>query len=294
MGALTSHSLRSGDLLGHYRLEALVATGGMSLIFRATDTKTSRPVAIKVPHPEQAENRSVIDRFNREIQIGRKLDHPGLVKILAGSGASDQYVIMEWVEGQTLRQLIDRQRRVSPERAVRITLAICDVLGYIHRLGIVHRDLKPENVMVDAADKIKLIDFGIAGSSKLNSSEHATPSEAAGTPDYASPEQIGGRPGDVRSDLYSLGIMLFEMLTGEVPFSGLDPHTAMNLRLHLDPPPVVEFNPDVPPRLQRVVDRAIARHRAIRYASARELASELSDSLADETVALPLNSLARS
>jgi serine/threonine-protein kinase len=294
MGSLTSNSIGSGDLLDHYRLEDLVATGGMALIFRATDTKTGRPVAIKVPHPEKAGDRFTLDRFLREAEIGRKFDHPGLVKMLPNDGASYRYAVMEWVEGQTLRQLIDAQGKVSPERAVRIALVICDVLAYIHRLGIVHRDLKPENVMVDAADNIKLIDFGIAGKSNVNLDEHGRPSGAMGTPDYVSPEQINGRPGDVRSDIYSLGIMLFEMLTGEVPFSGLDPDTAMNLRLRIDPPPVGELNPDIPPRLQVVVDRSIARHRAIRYASAREFSSELSDSLADETAAVPLDSLDRS
>jgi eukaryotic-like serine/threonine-protein kinase len=294
MATLASNSIRSGDLLDHYRLEDLVATGGMALVFRATDTKTGRPVAIKVPHPEKAGDRFTLGRFLREAQIGRKLDHPGLVKILPNSGASDRYVIMEWVEGQTLRQIIDAQGKLSPEHAVRIALAICDALVYLHRLGIMHRDLKPENVMVDTAGNIKLIDFGTAGKSNGNLGKQGRTGEAMGTPDYASPEQINGRPGDVRSDVYSLGIMLFEMLAGEVPFSGLDPVTAMNLRSRIDPPSLGELNPDIPRRLQVVVDQAIARHRAMRYASAREFSSELSDLIANESVALPLNSLARS
>jgi eukaryotic-like serine/threonine-protein kinase len=292
MSLLITTSLRSGDLLDHYRLECLVASGGMASIFRATDTKTGGPVAIKIPHPDRTGNGLVLDRFESEIEIGRKFDHPGLVKVLPNDGASQRYAVMEWVEGKLLREIIDEQWKLPIERAIGITLAICDALDYVHARGVVHRDLKPDNVMVDSEDNIKLLDFGIAREKRVNLWNRVMRQEAIGTPGYVSPEQIKGKCADVPGDVYSLGIMLFEMLTGEVPFSGLDPLTAMNLRLLVDPPPAREINPAISLRLQSIVHRALARDPASRYPSARKFASDLSASRAEERKAQPLESLA--
>jgi len=291
MSLMASTSLRSGEFLDRYRLGELVASGGTGSVFRARDTKTGRHVAIKIPHSGVAQDRLALDRFRYAAEIARKLDHPGLVRILPDDRAGDRYVVMEWVDGQPLRQIIDGDGALSPARAIRITLAVCDALDYLHNHGVLHRDLKPENIMVDAADSIKLIDFGTASESKGSLWARPSLDDAMGTPDYASPEQLKGKRGDARSDIYSLGITLFEMLTGEVPFSGIDANTAVQLRALVDPPALCEVNPELSPSLAKVVDRAIARERKNRYASVREFVSELSRVAEGPPAEVPLESV---
>jgi len=152
----------AGDMLDHYRIDAMVARGGMSALYKATDMKSGRQVAIKVPLPEMEADPVLVERFKREQEIGQQLDHPGVVKTFNSEERSRVYMVIEWVDGRLLRTLLNQEKNLPMERAVRITLAICDALDYMHKHGVVHRDLKPENVMVDDEDHIKLIDFGIA------------------------------------------------------------------------------------------------------------------------------------
>ena len=247
----------------------------MATIFRATDQRNGRQVAIKVPHPEVESDPALFDRFRREEEIGRRLDHPGVMKVFPKEDSNQVYMVMEWVDGKLLRQLLQQERKLPLEQTVSILLQICDVLEYVHKHDVVHRDLKPENVMIDDQGRIKLIDFGIAASAGARRLTFANFSKTMGTPDYISPEQVKGKRGDVRSDIYALGVMLYEMSTGALPFSGPNPFAVMNSRLLNSPVPPRELNPEISPQLQEIIYRALEREPKNRYASVRELAWDL-------------------
>jgi serine/threonine-protein kinase len=183
-------------------------------------------------------------------------------------------MVMEWCEGRLLRQILD-EGPLSQERALRIAGEVLDGLDYIHANGVVHRDLKPENIMVDANDHIKLIDFGIAGDAAAKRLTYANFTAAIGTPNYISPEQVKGRRGDGRSDIYSMGVILYEMLSGKLPFNGPNPMAAMNDRLLNYPLPPTVANPAISPQLQEVIYRALERDPKNRYAKASEFAWDL-------------------
>ena len=250
-------TLEAGDTLDHYRLDAAVARGGMATLFRATDLNDGRTVAIKVPHAEMEADPVLVERFQREQQIGQELGHPGIVKTYDGEERSRLYMVIEWVEGRLLRAILSEQRQLPVERATSLTLQILDALDTMHKHGIVHRDLKPENIMVDEEDRIKLIDFGIAMKEDARRITFVGMSPALGTPDYIAPEQVKGQRGDQRSDIYALGIILYEMLAGQPPFTGANPLAVMNERLLHDPEPARKFNALVTPQLQEVLNQAL-------------------------------------
>ena len=267
--------LQPGEQLDHYRIDALAMRTSMTTIYRATDLRTGCPVAIKIPHFEMECDPAFFSRFQREAEIGRKLDHPSVAKVLSNGDMSRVCIVMEWAEGKVLRQILGEQGKLPVERAVRIALGICDALEYIHSQGIVHRDLKPENIMVDAEDHIKLIDFGISASAGARRLTFSKFSSTLGTPDYISPEQVKGKRGDARCDVYALGVILYEMLTGEVPFQGPSPLAVMNDRLVNHPIPPREVNPEVTPEMQEIIYRALERDPSKRYSSASEFAKDL-------------------
>jgi serine/threonine-protein kinase len=217
----------------------------------------------------------LFERFQREEEIGAKLDHPGVMKVFADREHSVVYMVMEWVEGRLLRQILIDQRKLPIERAALIAQRILDALQYIHAHGVVHRDLKPENVMVDSEDHIKLIDFGIAAKSGARRLTFAKLSQVMGTPDYIAPEQVKGKRGDARTDIYAMGVMLYEMLTGKTPWRGPNAFAIMNDRLLNNPVPPREINPEITPELQEIIYRAMERDPKNRYATAREFAHDL-------------------
>jgi serine/threonine-protein kinase len=264
-----------GDILDHYRLDAVAARSGMGTLFRATDQRDGKTVALKIPHPEMETDPVLLERFRREEEIGQMLDHPGIVKALDGEKRSRRYMVQEWVEGRLLRTVLNEQTPMGVERAVALTLLLCDALDVMHKHGIVHRDLKPENVMITAGDQVKIIDFGIAMKEDARRITHVGPASLLGTPDYISPEQVQGKRGDQRSDIYALGIMFYEMLTGRVPFSGPNPLAVMNDRLMIDPPQPSAINPEISPELEEIIYRALERNPRNRYANAHEMQWDL-------------------
>jgi eukaryotic-like serine/threonine-protein kinase len=267
-------SVEAGTQIDSYRIDAAVARSGMASIFRATDLRNQRAVALKIPHPDMEADPILFDRFQREAGIGERLNHPGVMRVFGGEKHSRVYMVMEWCEGRLLRQIMS-EGHLSQDRAVRIAIEVLEALEYIHENGVVHRDLKPENIMVDNQDKIKLIDFGIAGDAAARRLTYANFTATLGTADYISPEQVKGKRGDGRSDIYAIGIMLYEMLTGKLPFTGSTPMEMMNDRLLNFPIPPSLANPAISPQLQEVLYRALERDPKNRYARARDFANDL-------------------
>jgi eukaryotic-like serine/threonine-protein kinase len=270
-------TLQVGDTLDRYRIESLAAEGGTASIYRALDLQTGMSVAIKVPRFEAESDPVFFERFKREEEIGRRLDNPGVMKVLAdGNGdRSRVYMVMEWLEGRLLRKVLSDEKKLPPQRATVIALRICEALEYIHSHGVVHRDLKPENIMVDSEDRIRLIDFGIAGSAGARRLTFGKFTHSMGTPDYVAPEQVKSKRGDARSDVYALGVIFYEMLTGEMPFEGPNALVVLNDRLVNHPIPPRERDPEISPQLQEIIYRALERNPANRYASAREFGRDL-------------------
>ncbi len=270
-----STTLEAGKELDHFRIDEPIAESGMASIYRATDLRDGKQVALKVPHFAMEADPALFDRFQREEAIGIALDHPSVMRIYPVEDRSRVYMAMEWVDGKLLRTVMAEQKKMPAERAIRIALGILEALDYIHKNGVVHRDLKPENIMLDGMDRVKLIDFGIASQAGAKRLTYAGFTQALGSPEYISPEQVRGKRGDARSDLYAVGVMLYEMLSGQTPFSGPSPLAVMNDRLINHPLPPREAEPSITPQLQEVLYRALEREPKNRYPTAHSFAHDL-------------------
>ncbi|HET6145167.1 MAG TPA: serine/threonine-protein kinase, partial [Candidatus Acidoferrales bacterium] len=261
---LLESPVNPGDHLDHYRIDRAVAHSNESTIFSATDLRNGTEVAIKVPRPEMVSDPAFADRFSRELEIGAQLDHPGIIKIIPDQDRTKIYMVMESFPGKTLREILMEEQKLVPERAASIAAAIADALEYVHTKGIVRLNIRPENVMVGAGDHIKLMDFGGAANTGARRLTLTRLSQAIGASEYVSPEELKGKRGDARSDTYALGVMLYEMLTGKMPFQNSEPYD----RLLNYPIPPRELNPEISPQLQEVIYRALERDPQNRYATA--------------------------
>ncbi|MBI5106887.1 MAG: serine/threonine protein kinase, partial [Solirubrobacterales bacterium] len=272
-----------GTLLNErYRLDAEVGTGGMSTVYRAFDTVLERQVAIKLMHREIARDSDQLERFRREARAVAQLNHPHVVGVIdAGEDESMPYIVFEYVEGETLKDRIRRHGRLPVSEAVAYAIEISRALGAAHERGIVHRDVKPQNVLVDEEGSAKVTDFGIART--LDQEGLTADGRVLGTTDYVSPEQALGHAVTGQSDLYSLGVVLFEMLTGDVPFHG-DNQVAVAMKHVREELPDVQLRrPEVSSALAAVLEKATAKDLDRRYVDDRELIADLEDVLAIET-----------
>lgn len=265
----------AGDTLDQYRLGDLLARSGMASIWKATDTLTGEIVALKVPYLQFESDVVFHERFNREEKIGTRLDHPNVVRVLTPKYKTRMYIAMEFAKGKSLRAILDENKRLEIGRALSIAIQVCEALVYIHSKGVIHRDLKPENVLIDVDDRVKLIDFGIALDEASRRLTWTGFSATIGTPTYMAPEQINGRRGDVRTDIYALGTMLFEMTTGELPFSDAAPHTLMRAKTTEAPFAPSRFLPEINPGLEEIILHAIERSSKERYPSAQQMLEDL-------------------
>ena len=268
-------ALPEGFEIGHrYRVVKLLGRGGMGAVYRVHDLELDRDVALKLIRPEIAEDRATLERFKREIQLSSRVTHRNVLRVYdLGEVEGIRFLTMQFVDGEDLTKLIKREGRLPVSRVLAVFGEICKGLAAAHEQGVVHRDLKPQNVMLDAAGTVYVTDFGLAKS--LAGTGMTEMGAILGTPSYMSPEQVRGEPAGPRSDIYALGVILYEMATGQVPFTGGSPYEIMMRRLSHKPKPAAELNPEIPAFLQKIMERCMATDPAARYPSAEAILEDL-------------------
>ncbi len=266
-----------GDRIDQYQVTEILARGGMASIFRAVDTESGASVVLKVPHLQYESDIVFHDRFRREEEIGLRLDHPGVVRILKPREKSRLYLVMEHIDGRLLSSVLRSRGRLPADEALGIARQVCDALVHMHDRGVVHRDIKPENILLTADGRVKVIDFGIAllkSARRLTWHGFSTP---VGTPDYMAPEQAKGHRGDARSDVYAVGTLLYELLTGHLPLAGEEPVAVLRAKANGEPRLPSYHVPGFDPALEAIIMKAIARLPRDRYATVSELLGDLRD-----------------
>ncbi|HEU4529250.1 MAG TPA: Stk1 family PASTA domain-containing Ser/Thr kinase [Actinomycetota bacterium] len=262
-------------LAGRYRVERELGRGGMAKVYLGADTVLGRQVAIKLLAPQFAEDESFVQRFRREAQAAARLSNPNVVSVFdTGTDGGVHFIVMEYVEGRTLEDYLAGGGRIMPDRALEIAEDVCGALSAAHAQGVIHRDIKPGNIMLTPSGQVKVADFGIA---RMTTTAETVAQTAAvlGTASYLSPEQAQGEPVDGRSDIYSLGCVLYEMVTGRPPFLGDSPVAVASKHVLEQPTLPSKLNRDVSPDLDAVILRAMAKNAANRYQTAEELRSDL-------------------
>src|SRR5215471_8194218 len=258
--------MMAGDVVaGRYELEQLVGSGGMSSVFRAHDRVLERTVALKVLHERLTAHSEVVDRFSREAKLVAGLSHHNIVAVIdRGDDGGSPFIVFEYIAGENLKQLLGRDGPLPVERVLELGIEIARALAFAHEKGFVHRDVKPQNVLLNGNGEAKVTDFGIARPIESQDGETAT-GTVLGTCDYISPEQAQGRHVDELTDVYSLGIVLYELLTGEVPYTG-DNFVAIAMQhINAPPPPVSLKRPEVPRRVEAAVEKALSKEPAERF-----------------------------
>ncbi len=272
----TSNEVQLGQVLDErFRIMDVINRSGMATIYKAEDAKTGQTVALKIPFMQFESDPGFFGRFEREEAIGKTLHHPAILRVIPFEEKSRSYIVMEYLKGQTLRQLLRAVERLPVPDAIAIALRLCGALEYMHAHQVIHRDLKPENIMICNDGSLRIMDFGIAKVAGLRRLTFSGFSPAMGTPDYMAPEQVKGKRGDARTDIYSLGAVLYEMVTGSAPFEGTSPYQIMNARLTGDPVAPRRRNPEIPPQVEEIILHAMERNPAERYARASEMEAEL-------------------
>ncbi|GCE16532.1 serine/threonine protein kinase [Dictyobacter kobayashii] len=283
-----------GKRLDHYTLVRALGRGLVNQVYLAWDHKGRQEVILKMPRADIIGGANIFACYRRELEVGKRLHHPGLQHLLyVDEARTGAYLVFEYLPGRPLRTLMHEHSHailMPAEKIVPIMLSTCTILQYVHAQGIIHRDIKPENLLIDKDDGVKVLDFGISITKEEALQVRSWKTwfnfgDVMGTPAYMSPERLQGEPGDERSDVYALGIILYEALCGRIPFVDVDGFALTNRQLAYDPPDILRFNPALAPALAAVVMRAIRRDKERRYASVQEFAAALDnlDSIVPET-----------
>ena len=271
-------SLQIGDQFDRYQIRASMAQGGMGSIYRAVDITTGQEVAIKIPDPTMIGDPAQYERFQRELEVMKTLRHPAIQHgVASGQFNRTPFLVTELVDGQSMRQWVREKAPLPPDDAVRLIRKIADAIAFCHEHNVIHRDLKPENILITAEGEPVIIDFGLALTKSAHRVTYSNFSSAAGTPEYMAPEQVEGQRGDQRTDLYALGIMFYELLTGKPPFTGDNPMAIMAQHTQAPIPRLDRVNPAVSPQLAAIAARCLQRNPDDRYPDLRAFIAALDE-----------------